>query len=81
MYQVKGKEIKMQTIHLQFHGAQKAIAVEDLKAGMVTMWNGGYTKEIAGIIPSKSGKTFQIKYADGSVDHRKMRSGRLVAIA
>ena len=71
----------MQTIHLQFHGEQKAIEVENLKAGMVTMWNGGHTKEIAGVIPSKSGKTFQIQYADGKVDHRKMRAGRLVAIA
>lgn len=71
----------MQTVNLQFHGSQKAVPVEDLKAGMITMWNGGYTKEIMGIIPSKSGKTFQIQYADGTVDHRKMRSGRLVAIA
>lgn len=71
----------MQTIHLQFHGEQKAIPVEQLMAGMVTMWNGGYTHEIIGVVPSKSGKTYQIKYTDGSLDSRKMRRGRLVAIA
>lgn len=71
----------MQKINLQFWGKQQAIEVQDLKAGMVTMWNGGYKKEIKGIITSKSGKTHQIVYADGSIDHRKMRTGRLVAIA
>lgn len=71
----------MQTIHLQFHGEQKAVPVENLKAGMVTVWNGGYTHEIMGVVPSKSGKTFQIQYMDGHLDRRKMRKGRLVAIA
>lgn len=71
----------MQTIQLQHHGEQKAIEVQDLKPGMVTMWNGGWTAEVAGVKTSKSGKTHQIIYADGMVDHRKMRTGRLVAIA
>lgn len=71
----------MNTVHLQLHGEQKAVEVQDLKAGMVTMWNGGCTKEVAGVKSSKSGKTHQIVYADGSIDHRKMRTGRLVAIA
>ena len=71
----------MQSIHLQWHGEQQAVEVQDLKAGMVTMWNGGYTAEVAGVRSSKSGKTHQIVYADGTVDHRKMRTGRLVAIA
>lgn len=71
----------MQTINLQHHGKQKAIEVQNLKPGMVTMWNGGHTAEISGIISSKSGKTHQIVYANGKVDHRKMRTGRLVAIA
>lgn len=71
----------MASIRLQWHGEQKAIEVQDLKAGMVTMWNGGVEKAISGIRTSKSGKTHQIVYADGTVDHRKMRTGRLVAIA
>lgn len=74
-------KVKSATINLQFHGQQKAIPVQELKAGMVTMWNGGVTKAINGIKSSKSGKTHQIVYADGTVDHRKMRTGRLVAIA
>jgi hypothetical protein len=80
-HQKEGKEREMQTINLQWHGEQKAIEVQELKPGMVTMWNGGYTKEIAGVRTSKSGKTHQIVYVDGSIDHRKMRTGRLVAIA
>lgn len=71
----------MQTIRLQFWGEQKAIEVQNLEAGMVTMWNGGATAEVAGVKSSPSGKTHQIVYADGSVDHRKMRTGCLVAIA
>ena len=71
----------MQTINLQHHGKQQAIEVQNLKPGMVTMWNGGHTAEVSGIITSKSGKTHQIVYANGKVDHRKMRTGRLVAIA
>ena len=43
-------------------------------------FHGGYTKEVAGVKTSKSGKTHQIVYADGRVDSRKMRTGRLVAI-
>lgn len=73
--------VKSASIHLQGHGMQKAVPVETLKEGMTTMWNGGITKAIKGIKSSKSGKTHQIVYADGSVDHRKMRTGRLVAIA
>lgn len=71
----------MQTINLQHHGKQQAIEVQNLKPGMVTMWNGGHTAEISGIISSASGKTHQIVYANGKVDRRKMRTGRLVAIA
>lgn len=71
----------MATIHLPMWGEQKAIEVENLKPGMVTMWTGGATAEVAGVMASKSGKTYQIIYADGKVDHRKMRAGRLVAVA
>lgn len=78
--EVEEREVEP-TVHLQFHGEQQAVEVQDLKPGMVTMWNGGYTKEVAGIRSSKSGKTHQIVYADGSIDSRKMRTGRLVAIA
>lgn len=73
--------VKSAKIHLEGHGTQKAVPVETLKSGMVTMWNWGVTKAIKGIVSSKSGKTHQIVYADGTVDHRRMRTGRLVAIA
>lgn len=73
--------VKSAQIHLQGHGMQKAVPVQDLRAGMVTMWNGGVTAEIEGIRSSKSGKTHQIVYKGGKVDHRRMRTGRLVAIA
>ena len=70
----------MATIHLQFHGEQRAVPVEDLREGMVTVWNGGAEREVAGTVRSASGKTFQIVYADGAVDRRRMRAGRLVAV-
>ena len=70
----------MQKVHLQFHGEQRAVPVEQLRAGDVTVWNGGAEREVAGVLPSASGKTFQIVYADGAVDSRRMRAGRLVAV-
>jgi len=73
--------VKEARIYLQGHGMQKAIPVQDLKQGMVTMWNWGETAEVDGIKSSKSGKTHQIVYKGGNVDHRHMRTGRLVAIA
>lgn len=54
--------------------------MEDLKAGMTTVWTGGWESKIAGVVPSKSGKTYQIKYEDGHLDRRKMRKGRLIAV-
>lgn len=70
----------MQKIHLQSWGEQDAVEVQDLMPGMITVWNGGCKREIAGIESSPSGKTHRIVYADGTVDHRRMRTGRLVAV-
>ena len=76
-----GKAIQMQTVHIQLWGEQRAVPVEELKPGMVTVWTGVSKAEISGVVASKSGKTYQIVYADGRTDHRKMRKGRLVAVA
>lgn len=70
----------MATIHLQFHGEQRAVPVGQLRAGDVTVWNGGSEREVAGVEASASGKTFRIRYADGSLDPRRMGAGRLVAV-
>ena len=70
----------MTTTHIPSFGECPAIPVEDLKPGMVTIWTGGWESKIAGVVPSKSGKTFQIQYENGKLDHRKMRKGRLIAI-
>lgn len=71
----------MKTTYITSWGYQKAIPVEELKAGMTTVWTGGVRAEIEGVVPSKSGKTFRIQYVGGKLDHRQMRKGRLVAIA
>lgn len=73
--------VKSAQIHLQFHGMRRAVPVEDLHPGMATMWNGGYTAEVAEVRPSASGRTFQLVYANGTVDHRRFRAGRLIAVA
>ena len=70
----------MATIRLQFHGEQRAVPAEQLRGGMVTVWDGGYGRAVAGVEASPSGKTFRIRYADGSLDPRRMRAGRLVAV-
>ena len=70
----------MQKTWIPSYGNCDAVPVEDLEAGMVTIWAGGCKKEIAGVGPSRSGKTFQIQYADGHLDRRMMKDGRLIAI-
>lgn len=70
----------MKTIHLQGVGEHEAMEVEELRPGMITVWNWGVKKEIAGVWHSVSFKTHRIVYADGTIDHRKMRTGRLVAV-
>lgn len=70
----------MKTVHIPLYGEQRAVEVQDLKPGMVTIWTGGHRARIDGIVSSKSGKTHQIVYEGGRIDHRKMRTGRLVAI-
>ena len=68
------------TTHIQFVGEVLAKPVEQLREGDVTVWNGGAEREVAGVEASASGKTFRIRYADGSLDPRRMRAGRLVAV-
>lgn len=68
------------TVHLQFAGELPACEVQDLEPGTVTIWNGGIEREVVGVLSSASGKTHRIVYADGRVDHRAMRTGRLVAV-
>ena len=70
----------MRKIHLQHWGEQDAVVGQDPRPGRVTVWDGGCNPEIAGIVSSPSGKTHRIVYADGTVDRRRMRTGRLVAV-
>jgi len=73
--------VRSAQIRLQSHGMQRAVPVEYLRPGMVTMWNGGVTHEVAEVRPSASGRTFQLVYAGGTVDRRRFRAGRLIAVA
>nr|DAJ67553.1 MAG TPA: hypothetical protein [Caudoviricetes sp.] len=60
----------MSNIKLQgIHSPQKAIPAGDLKPGMVTVWNFGFTETIKKVEPTKSGE-----YT------RTMRVDRLVAV-
>ena len=70
----------MLTVNIPLYGNYKACKIEDLKPGMVTIWTGGERATIMGVKWSKSGKTGQIIYANGKIDHRKMRPGRLIAV-
>lgn len=68
------------TVWLQGFGECPAIEVQDIKPGTITVWNYGVKCEAAGIETSASGKTHRIRYADGRLDHRAMRTGRLVGV-
>lgn len=51
----------MRTIKLQgIHTPQKAIPAAELKPGMVTVWNFGYTSTIKSVEPTKSGKALNV---------------------
>lgn len=71
------------TIKLQgLYGEQKAIKAEELKPGMVTVWNFGYKEIIKSIQKTKSGKSVKcvIICESGKESERTMRVDRLVAI-
>lgn len=60
-----------------------AIEAKDLKPGMTTVWNGGFTSEVLEVEPSKSGKTLKVKIRSNSSDYvgtRTFKANRLVAI-
>ena len=62
----------MATIKLQgIYKKKNAIPAVELKPGMITIWNFGYTETIKSVEPTKSGKEYT----------RTMRIDTLVAIA
>lgn len=74
----------MRTIKLQgIHTPQKAIPAAELKPGMVTVWNFGYTSTIKSVEPTKSGKSVKcviVSDESGNEHIRTMRADRLVAV-
>lgn len=73
----------MKRIHLQWVGDVPAIEAKNLKPGMITVWNGGFTEEVLSVEPSKSGKTLKVKIKSNSSDYvgtRTFKVDRLVAI-
>lgn len=74
----------MNTIKLQgIYSRQKAIPAADLKPGMVTIWNYGYTETIKSVDPTKSGKSVRcviVSDESGNEHVRTMRNDRLVAV-
>lgn len=74
----------MNTIKLQgIYRRQKAIQASDLKPGMVTVWNYGYTETVKSVEPTKSGKSVRcviVSDESGNEHIRTMRADRLVAV-
>lgn len=73
------KAIKLQGIHTP----QKAIPAAELKPGMVTVWNYGYTETVKSVEPTKSGKSVKcviISDESGNEHIRTMRVDRLVVV-
>nr|DAM82781.1 MAG TPA: Elongation factor P (EF-P) KOW-like domain [Caudoviricetes sp.] len=75
----------MATVKLQgIYERRKAIPAAELKPGMVTVWNFGYTETVKSVEPTKSGKSVRcviISDESGKEYTRTMRNDRLVAIA
>ena len=74
----------MATVKLQgIYGKKNAIPAAELKPGMVTVWNFGYTETVKSVEPTKSGKSVKcviISDESGEEHTRTMRNDRLVAI-
>lgn len=71
--------VKLQGIYTP----QKAIPAGDLKPGMVTIWNFGYTETVKSVEHTKSGKSVKcliISDETGNEHTRTMRVDRLVAV-
>jgi hypothetical protein len=81
---MKGWLIIMKAIKLQgIHTPQKAIPAAELKPGMVTVWNYGYTETVKSVEPTKSGKSVKcviISDESGNEHIRTMRVDRLVVV-
>lgn len=75
----------MATVKLQgIYERRNAIPAAELKPGMVTVWNFGYTETVKSVEPTKSGKSVRcviISDESGKEYTRTMRNDRLVAIA
>ncbi|MGN0813353.1 MAG: hypothetical protein ACI4MQ_07585 [Candidatus Coproplasma sp.] len=67
-------------IHLQFHGKQPAIKASELKAGDVTVWNGGATEKVVSVKPSKTGKTLDVEIEYTNMMGKKVRSNRRMSV-
>ena len=74
----------MRTIKLQgIHTPQKAIPAAELKPGMITVWNFGYTSTVKSVELTKSGKSVKcviISDESGNEHTRTMRADRLVGV-
>lgn len=74
----------MATVKLQgIYGKKNAITAAELKPGMVTVWNYGYTETVKSVEPTKSGKSVKcviISNESGNEHTRTMRADRLVAV-
>lgn len=74
----------MASIKLQgIHSPQKSIPAGDLKPGMVTVWNFGFTETIKKVEHTKSGKSVKciiVSDETGNEHTRTMRVDRLVAV-
>ena len=75
----------MATIKLQgIYERKTAIPAAELKPGMVTIWNFGFTETVKSVAPTKSGKSVKcviISDENGKEYTRTMRNDRLVAVA
>lgn len=70
------------TMQLQGIGKKEAIQARELKEGMVTVWNYGFTEKVLHIETSKSGKMLNllIESESGKQYTRRLGAERLVVI-
>lgn len=74
----------MATVKLKgIYERRNAIPAAELKPGMITVWNFGYTETIKSVEPTKSGKSVRcviISDESGNEHIRTMRADRLVGV-
>lgn len=73
--------MEIKKISLQYISDKWATPLKNCVVGDIMICNGGYTQKFVGLVPSKSGKTYNVAIeCNGKIYEHKMSANRYIAI-